>query len=109
HVLSMVVSVAGSQEAAPERRENFYRELMTKVRSVPGVESVGGINHLPLAGDIWGFPFTIEGRPKPKPGAALIGIYRVVMPVTSRRCGCRSSEDARLPLPTICGRRAWSS
>lgn len=54
NVLSMVVSVAGSQEAPPERRAYFYRQLIDRVRTLPGVASAGGINHLPLAGDIWG-------------------------------------------------------
>ena len=114
HVLSMVVSVAGSQEAAPERRENFYRELMTKVRNVPGVESVGGINHLPLAGDIWGFPFAIEGRPKPKPGGAPIGIYRVVMPgyfetmrlPIERGRTITAADDMRAPRVIVVNQRA---
>jgi putative ABC transport system permease protein len=80
HVLSMVVSVAGSQEAPPERREIFYRQLLERVRALPGVEAAGGINHLPLAGDLWDRPFLIEGRPMPGPGEAPDAVYRVVMP-----------------------------
>jgi predicted permease len=80
HVLSMVVSVAGSKEAELNRRGIFYRQLLDRVRTLPGVESVGGINHLPLAGDIWGWSFTIEGRPKPRPGESPMAVYRVAMP-----------------------------
>jgi hypothetical protein len=76
----MVVSVAGSQEAQTERRAIFYRQLLDGVRALPGVQSAGGINHLPLAGDIWGWSFTIEGRPKPRPGESPAAVYRVVMP-----------------------------
>ncbi len=79
-VLSMVVPVAGSTEEPEGRREIFYRELLDRVRRVPGVESAGGINHLPLAGDMWGWPFHIEGRPKPKPGQAPVAIYRIATP-----------------------------
>jgi putative ABC transport system permease protein len=79
-VLTMIVSVAGSTEAAPGRRANFYRELLEKVRAVPGVLSAGAINHLPLAGDIWGWSFTIAGRPKPRPGENSLATYRVVLP-----------------------------
>jgi hypothetical protein len=50
HVLSLVVSVAGSSEADRSRREVFYRELIERVRRLPGVESAGAINHLPLLG-----------------------------------------------------------
>jgi len=47
---------------------------------VPGVQAAGTINHLPLAGDLWGWHFAIEGRPKPGPGEALHAIYRMVTP-----------------------------
>jgi len=80
HVLSMVVSVTGSKEAAVGNREIFYRQLLERVRALPGVESAGGINHLPLAGDLWGWPFTIEGRPAAKPGEAPVGVYRLATP-----------------------------
>jgi putative ABC transport system permease protein len=79
-VLSMVVSVAGSKEAEPRRREIFYRDLLEKVRKLPGVQYAGAINHLPLAGDIWGWSFEIEGRPQAKPGDGPGAVYRLVMP-----------------------------
>jgi putative ABC transport system permease protein len=80
NVLAMVVSVAGSKEAEPGRREIFYRQLLERVRALPGVESAAGINHLPLAGDLWDWPFVIEGRPKPGPGESPDAIYRIVTP-----------------------------
>jgi putative ABC transport system permease protein len=80
NVLSMVVSVAGSNEAAMGNREIFYRQLLERVRAIPGVESAAGINHLPLAGDLWGWPFVIEGRPKPRPGDFPGGVYRIATP-----------------------------
>jgi predicted permease len=80
NVLSMVVSITGSKEAEGSRREIFYRQLLDQVHRLPGVSSVGAINHLPLAGDIWGWPFLIEGRPKPRPGESPVAVYRIVMP-----------------------------
>jgi putative ABC transport system permease protein len=80
NLLSMVVSVAGSKEAAAGNREIFYRQLLGRVRALPGVESAAAINHLPLAGDLWGWPFTIEGRPKPRPGDEPGGVYRIATP-----------------------------
>jgi putative ABC transport system permease protein len=80
NLLSMVVSVAGSNEARVGNREIFYRQLLERVRALPGVESAAGINHLPLAGDLWGWPFTIEGRPKPRPGDEPGGVYRIATP-----------------------------
>jgi predicted permease len=80
NVVSMVVSVAGSKEAEPNRRRIFYEQLLERVRALPGVQSAAGINHLPLAGDLWGWPFVIEGRPKPRPGESPGGVYRMVTP-----------------------------
>jgi hypothetical protein len=39
---------------------NFYQEVLQKAGA--RVQSVSGINHLPLAGDEWGFPFHTSGR-----------------------------------------------
>ena len=80
NVLSMVVSVAGSKEAEPGHRAVFYPQLLDRLRSLPGVEAAAGINHLPLAGDMWGWPFKIEGRPKSLPGESPSGVYRMVTP-----------------------------
>ena len=79
-VLSMVVSVTGTQEADAGRREIFYRAVLEKIRALPGVDAVGGINHLPLEGDMWDRGFEIEGRPKPRPGEGPNAVYRIVMP-----------------------------
>lgn len=80
NVISMIVSVAGSKEADAGRRELFYRQLIERVRSLPGVQAAGAINHLPLAGDLWGWHFAIEGRAKPRPGEAPSAVYRMVTP-----------------------------
>ncbi|HUB77864.1 MAG TPA: ABC transporter permease [Bryobacteraceae bacterium] len=105
HVLSMVVSVAGSREAPEGPRELFYRQLMDRVRTVPGVESVGAINHLPLAGDVWEWDFQIAGRPKPRPGESPGAVYRIAMPgyfetmrlPIRRGRGIAATDDSRAP------------
>jgi predicted permease len=114
HVLSMVVSVAGSQEAPEGRREIFYRQLLERVRSVPGVESTGAINHLPLAGDLWEWPFTIEGRPTPRPGESPGGVYRIAMPgyfetmrlPILRGRAIAAADDSSAPLVVVINQRA---
>jgi predicted permease len=42
--------------------------------------SAGITNHLPLAGDMWGYPFWIEGRPVPVPGEEPDAAYRIAFP-----------------------------
>lgn len=80
HLMTMVVSVSGSPEGVPGRRAAFYQQLVDRVRALPGVESASAINHLPLAGDVWGWQFWIDGRPLPPPGDSPGSIYRVILP-----------------------------
>ena len=80
NVLTMVVSTGGSPVSASGRAEDFYRQMLDRVRFVPGVVSAGLTNHLPLAGDIWGFPFWVEGQPIPAPGQEPDAAYRLVFP-----------------------------
>ena len=79
-VLSLEVSVAGTAQAEPGRRELLYREVLERFRALPGVRSAGAINHLPIAGDTWGFTYHVEGRPIPRPGEAPTATYRAVLP-----------------------------
>jgi predicted permease len=80
NVLSMTVSLPGSQVSAPGRRLNFYQQMIENLRSIPGVQSVSAINHRPLGGDIWGRDFFIEGRPVPAAADTPGAVYRVVFP-----------------------------
>ena len=100
NVLSMVVSVAGaeksptlsfpksgndkdgapSKQAQPNRRAAFYQEVIQRIEGLPGVQSASAINHLPLAGDTWGFHYYVEGRPLPRQGEFPTATYRVVLP-----------------------------
>ena len=79
-VATMVVSVKGSKQEDPALRTAFYRSIVERVAALPGVQGASAINHLPIAGDMWGWPYAIEGRPAPKPGEELHGTYRVVLP-----------------------------
>jgi putative ABC transport system permease protein len=88
-VLSMIVPVAGSKEGEPGRRVIFYRQMLERVRSLPGVKSATAINHLPLAGDLWDKTFIIEGRPTPAPADLPGAVYRVATPGYFQTMGIR--------------------
>jgi putative ABC transport system permease protein len=45
-----------------EARVRFYRQTIDRLKALPGVESVGGINTLPLSGARGRISFTLEGR-----------------------------------------------
>lgn len=80
HLLSAVVSVAGTKEEDPGRRAVFFQQAIDRVAALPGVQSVSAINHLPLDGDEWDFHFAAGGRPVPKIVEAPHAVFRVTMP-----------------------------
>jgi predicted permease len=79
NVLTMNVSVAGQAEYVGAGRENLYRSIVRTIEALPGVRSAALINHVPLAGDVWGFPVGVEGRPMPT-GQEIRAVYRVAGP-----------------------------
>ena len=78
-VLTMTVPYAGSPLGAPERRADLYREITRRVSSLPGVESAGAINHIPIGGDDWHMGFVPEGQTF-RAGEMPRGLYRVIRP-----------------------------
>ena len=43
----------------------FYRTSLDSIRSLPGVQTVGTVTHLPFGGNSWGNGFEVEGKPAP--------------------------------------------
>jgi putative ABC transport system permease protein len=80
NVVSMIVSTSGTPAAEASRHQDFYVQTLDRVRALPNVISASYINHRPFDGDLWGFPFWVEGRPRPKPGESPTATYRVVFP-----------------------------
>src|SRR5207248_8820603 len=80
NVLAINTAVAGSDHAPPDRRANFYREAVERLRAIPGIQSASAVNHVPLAGDVFRLGIQIEGQPAPSPGDLPGAVYRVALP-----------------------------
>lgn len=78
NVLSFQVWLPTSRYATPIQASHFFEQAMQRMRHLPGVESAGAANFLPLTGwtDITGF--TIDGRPAPPPKEEFVAHYRVI-------------------------------
>ncbi len=79
-LLTMTISLAGSEESTAPKRVAFFNQLLERVSALPGVQAASAINHLPLGGDAWTLPFTVQGRPEPLPGEKQGAVYRIVRP-----------------------------
>jgi predicted permease len=80
NVVTMSVSVAGRAEYVGTARDTLYRSILDRVSAIPGVERASMTNHLPIAGDQWGFGYFVEGKPLPDPGHSFSAVYRSSRP-----------------------------
>src|SRR6266581_5046839 len=63
NVLTMFVPLPRTKYALPVQQLEFYDQLLQRVRALPGVESAGATDALPLNGEGSTQPVTIEGQP----------------------------------------------
>jgi putative ABC transport system permease protein len=62
NVLTLAVMVPKHQFTQPTQESQFFDEVLQRVRSLPGVESAGGVDNLPLVGGS-NQPIAAEGHP----------------------------------------------
>lgn len=92
HVLTVQVILPQQKYSEPAKRLQFLDEALRRIESLPGVESVGATNFLPLTG-FWGTAtFTVEGRPLPNPGEEPEADNRTATPNYFRTMGMRLVE-----------------
>jgi putative ABC transport system permease protein len=67
HLLTVEVYRSISRDATPDALwrnwTGFYREVLTRIEGLPGVESAGATLALPIQGKSWEVNFSIDGRP----------------------------------------------
>ncbi|HEY3104230.1 MAG TPA: ABC transporter permease [Pyrinomonadaceae bacterium] len=77
HVLTFELAPTVSKYQTPEQRATLYQSVITRIRAIPGVVSVGAISHLPIAhGGGMALPINVEGRARS--GEPVIALYRTV-------------------------------
>ena len=66
--------------ANPAERVVFFRQVLERIRAVPGVRSAGAVNFLPLTGYGAAATFSVEGRPVPPIAEKPTALVRAVDP-----------------------------
>jgi putative ABC transport system permease protein len=81
NVLTATLFLPDARYKEETKRALFYKQVLERVKSLPGVESVGGISQLPLGGNEEIDGFNIEGRPRAESvDAVMTAAFRVVSP-----------------------------
>jgi predicted permease len=80
HLLTFEVAPPKTRFDTPEKREALFQRISNGLAAMPGVSSVSAINHIPIGGDTWTFPYQVGGRSAPPPGHEFGAVYRVVRP-----------------------------
>ncbi len=78
-VATMPVSLSGPRYEAPAARITYFKRLIERVAALPGVESAGGISHIPMVGLGAATGFEVVGRPKPAAGQEPVADVRIVV------------------------------
>jgi putative ABC transport system permease protein len=63
NVMTMTLAVARSKFPSPPQQIAFYQQVLERVRTLPGVQSAGVVDNVPLNGGGSHQPIAIEGRP----------------------------------------------
>jgi predicted permease len=80
NVLTMRIALPQQRYQKPEQVANFYREVLARIRQLPGVEAAGAISALPLSGGGGSGTTTIETQAVPADKASPELDLRPVMP-----------------------------
>jgi putative ABC transport system permease protein len=79
-VLTVGVILPGAKYSKDEQSANFFKELVERVKGLPGVEAASATATLPLSGDNWGRSLTVEGHTVLSVGQAPTIQHTVVTP-----------------------------
>jgi putative ABC transport system permease protein len=69
NVLTMRVTLPDASYDQDAKVVNFFTQAVERMQALPGVEAAGAVNHTPFLGLGTQDGFSVEGRPKPAPGA----------------------------------------
>jgi len=78
-ILTMRTNLTDSKYPEAFQRHGFYRDLLDRIRAIPGVRTVAAVTAMPYSNSSQGRLFTIEGRPA-EPDQLPQAMYQVATP-----------------------------
>lgn len=94
NVLTMSLVLPAARYKDEPQRAAFYRDLVERVKALPGIQSAAAVNFLPLGGSNSSDAYLVEGVPEPLPGQENEGRYRV----------CTADYFQTMRIPVLRGR-----
>ena len=80
HVLTLDIPLSTKRYPTPAQQQDFFRRLIERTKELPGVQSAGVVNLLPLGEGDESITFQIAGRPPAPPGSVPEGNYTIASP-----------------------------
>jgi predicted permease len=74
-LLTFQLGLSGSKYQSAQRRAEFFRTLLERLRLIPGVRDASAVSPLPLSGAYQGGEFQIDGRRAPARGQNMRAQY----------------------------------
>ncbi len=87
NVLTLRIQLSSERYDDRAQRTGFFRDLLARIRTLPGVQSAGAVAFLPLDGLGSATIFSVVGQPPPPPGQEPVCDVRVVHPGYFRTMG----------------------
>jgi putative ABC transport system permease protein len=79
HVMTFRIAPSGAAYQSHDQQRDFFTRLLGGLVAIPGVQAVGAIDTLPLAGGPY-YGYFIESRPPYTPATRLAANFRIVSP-----------------------------
>jgi len=90
HVLTFSLPVPQGRLTDPDKIRAFYRDVLSRVSAVPGIQNVTATTGMPVQGTGFGMPFTIAGKPVADPSARPGTGFQMVTPGYFQTFGIRT-------------------
>jgi len=78
NLLTMQIMLPAGKYARNEQQIAFFQQTLEKIKTLPGVQSAGAVQDLPLRLNATSFPVTIPGRPAVAENERPMAVHRTV-------------------------------